>query len=186
MRHNLRMLYRHAYEKILTMPMAGGLILSAALGSLAFAFVMQYGFDIRPCVLCLWQRVPFGLTAMLALTAILFRPYGPRTRILLFVCAFIFLIGFCLALFHTGVELHWWLGTTGCAIKPLHGSTPADLRAELLSTDIVRCDRISWTLLGLSMANWNVPFSLGLAGFSSLAAFHFPKPSHPPTPSSYD
>ena len=81
-----------------------------------------------------------------------------------------FAAGFGLAVFHTGVEQHWWLGTSGCAIQPLRGKTPQDLRAALLHTVSARCDEVTWTFLGLSMANWNVPLSLGLALFAGLAA----------------
>lgn len=169
MGHNPFMLKNSFFTNLLAMPMAGWLIFAAALGALSFAFVMQYGFNVHPCILCLWQRVPFGIAAMLALTAVLSHPYGRRAQIVLFLCAVVFFIGSGLALFHTGVELHWWLGTRGCAIQPLHGSTPEDLRMELLHTVVARCDQISWTFLGFSMANWNLPFSLSLAAFSILA-----------------
>ncbi|MGK4422598.1 disulfide bond formation protein B, partial [Klebsiella pneumoniae] len=65
------------------MPLAGWLIFLSAAGSLAFAFTMQYGFDVEPCVLCLWQRVPFAVAACLALTAALWKPYGHFTKIIL-------------------------------------------------------------------------------------------------------
>jgi disulfide bond formation protein DsbB len=34
----------------------------------------------------------------------------------------------------------------------------------------VRCDAVPWSLLGLSMAGWNMVISLGLAGLWLLAA----------------
>jgi disulfide bond formation protein DsbB len=156
--------------KILAMPKSAALIFMAAAGALIFAFIMQYGFDVEPCVLCLWQRVPFAVAALLSLTALLWKPYGHLTIIILMICAAVFAVGAGLAIFHTGVELHWWLGTSGCAIQPLHGSSVEDLRTELLHTVVARCDQISWRFLGLSMANWNVPFSSALAIFSGSAA----------------
>ena len=50
-------------EKILSMLMAAQLLLAASLAALLFALVMQFGFGLEPCLLCLWQRVPFGVTA---------------------------------------------------------------------------------------------------------------------------
>jgi disulfide bond formation protein DsbB len=157
---------------ILIMPRAAQLIFLASTGALAFAFVMQFEFGVEPCILCLWQRVPFGAALVLALTALLWKPYGRHTRIFLALCAAVFFINTGLALFHTGVERHWWLGTSGCAITPLHGAAPEDLRAQLLRTVVARCDEISWVFLGLSMANWNIPFSLGLTLFSTGAALN--------------
>ena len=149
------------------MPLAAWLIALMAVGALAFAFVVQFGFGIEPCILCLWQRAPFGIAAMLTIAAILI------------ACTVVFLIGAGLAVFHTGVELHWWIGTTGCSIQPLHGSSPEDLRLELLRTAVARCDQISWTLLGFSMTNWNIPFSLGLALYSALSAHTLSRQSSP-------
>ncbi len=160
--------------KILTMPGAAWIVFAASLGSLIFAFTLQYGFDVHPCVLCLWQRVPFGLTAALAVTALIWRPYRNHARILLRICAVLFLINAGLAVFHTGVERHWWEGTSGCHITPVHAQSIEDLRTEILNTVVGHCDQISWTFLGLSMANWNIPFSLILSVFSVMASFYYP------------
>jgi disulfide bond formation protein DsbB len=153
------------------MPTAALLIIAASLGSLAFALIMQYGFDIQPCILCLWQRVPFVLAAALAAAACIGKPYGARAQILLGLCAAAFLVNTGLAFFHTGVELHWWAGTRGCAITPLHGASIQDWKAQIMSMAVGHCDQISWTFLGFSMANWNIPFSFGLAVFSGASAF---------------
>ncbi len=161
---------RKIFTTFLTVPKAAALIFTASALALIFVLIMQYGFDVQPCVLCLWQRVPFGVALLLSLAAYLWWPYGLRTQILLGLCAAAFAIGAGLALFHTGVELHWWLGTSGCSIQPLNGTSVEDLRTQLLHTVVARCDQISWTFLGLSMANWNVPFSGALAAFSAYAA----------------
>ncbi|MFY9287251.1 MAG: disulfide bond formation protein B [Alphaproteobacteria bacterium] len=152
------------------MPKAAWLIFAASVGALAFVFISQYVFGYEPCVLCIWQRVPYGLAAVLSLIAVVRKPYGFYTQILMLLCASLFVLSAGLALFHTGVELHWWLGTSGCAVEPLSGASVDDVRTALLKTPVARCDQISWTFLGFSMANWNIPFSLGLAGLSVSAA----------------
>jgi disulfide bond formation protein DsbB len=156
-------------DKMLTMPNAAKILLAACLGVFAFALTQQYGFGIRPCILCIWQRIPYAGTGALTLLALLWRPYGKQSALLLFICAACYLIGMGLAFFHTGVELHWWLGTSGCAIHPLNGTSAQDLRASLLALAPVRCDAISWSLFGLSMANYNVAMSLALAVFAAVA-----------------
>ena len=151
------------------MPRAAWALLAAAIAELGFALVMQYGFGYEPCVLCLWQRVPYGAAIAFAALASL-PPCHPYARQLLGLCGIVFLAGAGLALFHTGVERHWWLGTSGCAVVPLNASSVEDLRTKLLQMTVARCDEISWRFLGLSMANWNIPDSLLLAGFSFYAA----------------
>jgi disulfide bond formation protein DsbB len=163
-------LSRDCLLKFLAMPKSAAVILTASGAALVFVFIMQFVFGYDPCVLCWWQRGPYAAALVLSIAALAWKPYGKNTHILLGLCAFVFLIGAGLAFFHTGVEQHWWLGTSGCAITPLTGLSTADLRTKLLHMAVAHCDQISWTFLGLSMANWNVPASLALAGFSLTAA----------------
>jgi len=151
------------------MPRAAWVLLAVAIVELGFAFIMQYGFGYEPCILCLWQRVPYGVVIILAALASL-PPLYPYARVLFGFCGLTFLIGAGLAIFHTGVERHWWLGTSGCAVTPLDAASVEDLRTKLLQMTVARCDQISWKFLGLSMANWNIPDSLILAAFSLYAA----------------
>ena len=149
---------------------ATSLILIGCIAALGFVFSMQYGFGLQPCMLCLWQRWPFAAAALTALIILLWKPDTKHTNILLALCAVIFLTGVGLAIFHSGVERHWWAGTASCTSQPLTSGTAEELRHQLLQTPVARCDQISWTLLGLSMANWNILLSLGLSLFSLRAA----------------
>lgn len=161
--------FRDSCKNFLAMPKAAWVIMAATAVSLVFVFIMQYGFGYHPCILCLWQRVPFVaaiILAALALTPAL-RTQAP---VLLGLCALAFFIGASLAIFHTGVERHWWLGTEGCTITPLNGGSVEDMRTQLMHTVVARCDEISWTFLGLSMANYNVVWSLVLGLFALCAA----------------
>ena len=47
-----------------------GFIAASAAAALLGAFVAQYGFGLRPCILCLVQRVPFALALALGLTGL--------------------------------------------------------------------------------------------------------------------
>ena len=157
-------------KKSMEMPSAAKLLLAANLGALLFALLMQYGFDLHPCLLCLWQRVPYACAAAFSLLALIGKPCPRRIVGLLALCALVYLAGMGLAVFHTGVEQHWWLGTSGCAVEPLKGSAPDALRESLLQTVTPRCDQITWTILGLSMTNLNIVLSLVLAFFATAVA----------------
>jgi disulfide bond formation protein DsbB len=157
-------------NKILSMPVAAQLLLTTSIVSLLFAFIMQYGFAYEPCILCLWERAPYGATVALAIASLAWQPYGRQTAVLLGLCACIYLTGMGLAFFHTGVELHWWVGTAACSVQPLTGATADDLRESLLRTVAPHCDEIAWSFMGLSMTNMNVIWSLLLALFATIAA----------------
>ncbi|HEY9164284.1 MAG TPA: disulfide bond formation protein B, partial [Magnetovibrio sp.] len=41
------------------------LLAAVGAGALVMAYVAQYGFDLEPCILCLYQRIPYALVAIL-------------------------------------------------------------------------------------------------------------------------
>lgn len=165
---------------LLTWP--GGLLfsVSAALFALAFAFTAQYGFGYKPCVLCLWQRLPYALAVPIALTGLLNSRLTAWRGALLLACALCFLIGAGIAAFHFGVEQHWWLGTSSCAIQASGATDPATLRLALLASPVTRCDEVSWRFLGLSMTGWNFLYAL-LCGLGTAALVWFGNPCNRPT-----
>jgi len=163
-------------RKMFVMPCAAWIVLAVGVGALAAAFSAQYFFDVKACNLCLWQRVPYGLAILWGALALASQPNLMRSRLFLKLAALTFLAGFGLAIFHTGVEQHWWADAVSCAIKPLNSANLADMsltdaRNQLLATVGVPCDQITWSFLGLSMANWNILASLALTVFAALAAF---------------
>jgi disulfide bond formation protein DsbB len=147
------------------------LILAASIAVLGAAFLFQYVGGLAPCVLCIDQRYPYGVTIALSLLALLLADRRARGALLL-LSALAFAIGAGIAVFHVGVEHHWWEGTaacTGSAAGGPAGSLDA-LRAQVMGAKVVRCDRIPWSLFGISMAGYNAMISAALALFSLGAA----------------
>ena len=87
-------------------------ILAASLTALGSAFAAQYVWGLEPCILCLYQRIPYGLAALLGLAG-LFAPPGARAWIGA-GAGLVFVIGAGIAAYHVGVEQHWWQSTTSC------------------------------------------------------------------------
>jgi disulfide bond formation protein DsbB len=147
---------------------AAAALFAAAAAPLAVALASQYLGGLQPCTLCLYQRVPFALVAGLALLA-LFRP--ALLRPVLWTAAALFATGAVIAAYHVGVEQHWWESfLPGCGASATSGAGSVDeLRALLLETPPVRCDEIAWSLFGVSMAGYNVLYSLAAAGLAAAA-----------------
>ena len=145
----------------------------AAGAALAAALSFQHLGGLAPCKLCLWQRVPHGAAAVIGIGALLwFR--GPRERLLLtWLSAVAFAIGASIALYHTGVEQHWFPGPSSCSGNSGLKSAQSidELRRLLLAAPVVRCDEIPWSLFGLSMAAWNALASIALAAFCGIAGW---------------
>lgn len=151
---------------------AAWVILVASVVVLGSALLSQYVGGLKPCVLCIYQRIPYVATIGLAGLALAagFRRNRPRvafTRWVLWGCALAFVAGAGIAAYHVGVEQKWWLGTEACtASSGLKAMTVDELRKELLSTPITRCDEVAWSMFGVSMAGYNVLVSLVLASVS--------------------
>lgn len=149
------------------------LVLAACAVALAGALAGQYLFGLEPCVLCLYQRVPFVLAGLVA-AAMLGLPTSAGLRRLgagLVLLAFAVNAG--IAAYHVGVEQRWW--TSAVCEAPVTAGGAAllsvdDLRAALAGPpQRPACDQVAWTLFGVSMAGYNLVFSAALAAFAAAA-----------------
>ena len=150
------------------------LLLLASAAVLGTALASQYIGGLQPCVLCIYQRLPYAAVIGIA-TAALFLPTGPRA-VALVLAGLAMLTGAGIAVFHVGVEQHWWQGTAGCGAIGTADSLEA-LRAQVLAAPTVRCDEVPWSLFGISMAGYNVPVSLALGIASLVAARRLTRPA---------
>lgn len=152
-------------------------VVSAA--ALMAAYIAQYGFGLEPCHLCLIQRIPFAVVIALSVAA-LWRPAWAWR--ILYAIALAFFIGAAVAVYHVGVEQHWWQSAVGCAGGlPTH-MTPQELLSSLHHKPVKPCDQVDWALFGISMAGWNIVFSsfLGLAATSAAGRLRpYKRPARP-------
>ena len=137
-------------------PFAVFAVSAAALGT---AYVAQYVFGLAPCELCLAQRVPYALAGLIALGALFLPADGPAPTWVATISGGLFLIGSAIALYHVGVEQHWWTSVTACGGPP-PVLTLDQLQAGMTKPAVVPCDQPAWTLGGISMAGYNAAASL--------------------------
>lgn len=145
---------------LVIIPLASALALSAA-------FFMQYGFDLPPCYLCVYQRYPYVIAIALCLITFVPRIQPYEAWALIFSALFL-LINFGIATYHVGVEQHWWIGTEGCTGPTGTPQTLEALRAQIAATPVIRCEDIFFSFLGISLAGYNALFSLVLAIYAAL------------------
>src|SRR6185369_15316291 len=85
---------------------------AASAAILGTAYVAQFGFGLMPCELCYTQRPPYALTFVFAVLALMPAVDSKSRRLVVLHCAGLFAIVAGLALYHAGVEWHWWQGPT--------------------------------------------------------------------------
>ena len=152
-------------------------ILAASVGALAVAYIAEFVFGLKPCILCLYQRVPYAATGILAILALGLPPRSGVRTASVALCAAVFLAGAGIAAYHVGVEQHWWAGTAACGGALPAEMTVVDLRARLAAGPLKPCDEVDWTLFGISFTGYNLMASLALAAFSLAGARRLMKAS---------
>ena len=144
---------------------------------LLVAFFFQFVLDLFPCRLCLYQRYPYAIVVVVGiLGALLLRRAGTPgalAMLLAAACALLFAVDASIAAFHVGVEEGWWMGTESCVGGDVDIDNIDALREAVLTAPAVRCDDVTWSLLGISMAGWNflVATGLALAGIATLLSW---------------
>ncbi len=145
-------------------PRTASLLLALASGAiLAAVFAFQYLGGAAPCPLCIWQRYPYAVLIALGVVGYFWQP-----RAMLALAGLVLLVGAGLGGYHYGVEQGWFALPAGCAAGT-EANTIEELR-QLLREAPPACDQVRFTVLGLSLAAWNVLASLGLAAFAAAAA----------------
>jgi disulfide bond formation protein DsbB len=149
------------------------LIISGA-GPLAVAYYSEWFQGAEPCILCLYQRVPFALVIL----AGLFAWYRPQFMAHIgLVAGALFASGMGIAFYHVGVEQHWWISSCGGELP--EAVSAADFMKQLSEKPEKACDELDWTLFGISMATYNVAYSMGMALISVAAAIKLKKSVRP-------
>ncbi|MXP63462.1 disulfide bond formation protein B [Roseomonas sp. M0104] len=142
-------------------------LLIAALAAAAplFAMASERWGGLNPCELCLWQRWPYWIGAVLALLAF----WLPR-RLLLTLAGLAILGSGAFAVVHVGVEAHWWPSPFPGCTAPTAGSARSveDMLAGMAAAPSKPCDEPTYLIpaLPLSMAGMNLIYALALGGLA--------------------
>ncbi|HUB95002.1 MAG TPA: disulfide bond formation protein B [Stellaceae bacterium] len=134
---------------------------------IAGALLFQYVGGLQPCELCLDERWPYYIGVPLTLAALLAGRWRPLLIGGAVIVLLIYLASSALAFYHVGVEQHWFAGPTACTGGGGTAHTIAELEAQLSAAQPVRCDEPQWTMVGISLAGWNLLASLALAALSA-------------------
>ena len=108
------------------------------------AFIIEHRLGHQPCKLCLYERIPYFLSALLILSLA-------------------FITSACLAFYHFGIEQGFFKESLACAVGNLSENITKEELLEQLSQNIISCKDVSFRIFGLSLAAINTIFSLILS-----------------------
>ena len=139
-------------------------LLQAILGGsvLGSAYGFQYLGGLQPCALCLYQRWPWWIALGFGLVAVLLRDNPGIQKAVVALASLAILAGAGVAGFHVGVEQQWWPGLASCGGVSDMPMTVEALKQQIMNAPVVRCDEVARSLMGISMAGYNMLLSLAL------------------------
>jgi len=145
------------------------LIAFISVSALGAAYVGEHFFDLKPCVLCLYQRYIFMVTVGAALLGTCL-PSARRQISMIFLSAGLFFANFGTATYQVLVEKKIVQLPALCRGIEINtqNQTFAQFQASLAKAgNHIPCDQISFELFGISMAGYNALFTL-LSAFACL------------------
>ena len=118
----------------------------------------EYGFNIIPFSLCLYQRYVMMVIIAFSLGIVISGVDRKAATTIIVLCA---LGGVILSGYHIGVEQKWWAMPQSCVTKVnLVSNNPAEmlhsLQEQMKHQKIARCDEINWYIFGLPASWWTL------------------------------
>jgi len=160
-------------------------IAGVSIFALVAALYSEVALDLQPCILCIYQRIPFLIGGILGIVGLFLRNNPKAVKILLGVLGVNFLINSGIAVYHTGVEQKWWASKVeGCAVNfdslnaPSNAGSTQSILEDIMSAPTADCSKIPWQdpILNLSMANYNVLLCFGIFAACALSLIVRSKP----------
>jgi disulfide bond formation protein DsbB len=126
--------------------------------SLGTAYIAQYGYNLLPCPLCMYQRYTYFMMLPIAIIGI-FKNDNPRlVNFLLSLCVILGVITAFVALYQFFVEQGIFEGTSTCSAEFKAGS---DLKTQIMNNPIASCQAASWRVFGLPITFLHALWSFG-------------------------
>ena len=126
------------------------IIFTLSFFSLVGALYVEYILGFKPCILCIYQRIPYAIAILISLTALF---TGNRNTILI-ILGLTFLASILLSGYHVSIEKG--------VIEPLFSCTGENIKA-LEKEEILKslnniqpdCKDVDFSILGVSLATLN-------------------------------
>ena len=134
--------------------------------SISSALVAEYYFNLQPCELCLKQRHPYYLILICLVFIFLLKNLN---KIWLYVVIqFASVYGLFYSIWHVGVENKILKGPAGCSAMLTSSENATDLKAQILSKQVISCDEVIWSFFGISAASINTLVLLVIFIFNAI------------------
>ncbi len=126
------------------------IVFTTSLFSLAVALYVEYVLGFKPCILCIYQRIPYAIALLISLIAF----FNGNKKTLLIILGLTFVASVLLSGYHLGIEKG--------IIEPMFSCTGENINA-LEKEEILKslnniqpdCRDVDFSLFGISLATLN-------------------------------
>ena len=118
--------------------------------SLSFALFLEYALNYKPCLLCLYQRIPYLLILVFSFVGFFF----PKNIYWLYTIMILFISSTIISGYHSGIEFGLLNESPSCSSNSIESLDKTKL-LESLSYSMPNCKDIEFKLFGLSLATIN-------------------------------
>ena len=129
------------------------LLFIISLISISSALIAEYFFNLQPCELCLKQRHPYYLILVSLVFIFIIKNLNKIVFYLLIQLSAVY--GLFYSIWHVGVENKILKGPSGCSVMLKNSESASDLKAQILSKQVISCDEVIWSFFGISAASIN-------------------------------
>lgn len=123
---------------------------------LVSTLLIEYIFNFPPCKLCIYQRIPYLLIIILGIGLIFLK----KNKEFLLIFIVLQIVNFFIAFFHSLVERGIVNYEMNCTSTGSDIQTIEELRSFLDKVPIAKCNEILFSIMGLSLANFNLLVSV--------------------------
>ena len=140
--------------------------------ALASAYFIEFILGHQPCILCIYERIPFFLAILIILINY---KYNKLEEYLILLLAIIFLVATILSLYHLGIEQGFIQESLLCDLE--NGANTIDKNEILkqLQQKRVSCKDVTFKMFGLSLTSYNIIINLILTLYLTKIYFAYEK-----------
>ena len=131
------------------------LITAISIFTLLSAVYIEYILGVKPCILCLYQRVPY----IIAIFFCFYGYYNLKNKLWIYLLVITFLLSAILSGYHVGIENNIFKEFSGCTSNNTDIIDKDKLLKSLKETQ-PNCKDVTFKLLGFSLATINIFLSI--------------------------
>ena len=139
------------YKIILT------LIMLFSIFTLLAAYFIQYVLKHQPCNLCLIERIPYVFSIIVILILLFTKRFEKLSLIIL---SLIFFSATLIAFYHFGIEQGFFKESLVCNLNNTSNELTKEALMDQLKEMPVNCKDVTFKILGLSLATFNIFITL--------------------------